>query len=844
MNYWNNTRKKYIQIETSIIFFVGLIIIYGLFCDVLASIGIAIIVVHNLNGLSLTMLQIQATLTTLVIAVVALLTGSISDSYMGISISSYYMDIRPYVLKWKVVTLTEFSLLGINVLCHIFELYNLVIAIFAASLIILVIYILEINDVFKGRDNSLNEIKEYYEWLLKNSKQYEKNGKQFVLDWKSSINVQSSADFNAYFDMFMCMIFQIMENESNLKLVNSFAEEMAVTLLEDDSQTNKIKGIKFIDDYYNRIVIWVDNNKESASKVKDQIHLIDMVAHEWYVAVKSLDAETIEREVNLKYLAKNVIRLSACLGFDKEKSLSEPNAINSIARAWGIILDKLKKRGNVIDPTKWERTLLESYEYHSYGIPEDSIDFFMDSYALYDFFLCYGYLLNGSTEIVKNAVFLDDIGNQHKVECKAYLYKVMLIHCFMYYLGFRESTDCVDESVKKVVYEMATNTQIVSTISHFYFHLIDDLDCLNPDVEKNMEELLRHFELFPKHSNGKAIIIEEIVRDYYLYIALIIHRYTFRREKLVELLDVDTYYSYLFDYKKNEIISRFVEIGSLFDDNSDENALTKKAEDMYGIFESVMNEKYKKEIIEDASLNQRKFEEDHVLEKTKEKIKHIMSEKFDSLFGEMNASVMPRTYKKVHVMSSIDYTKYLGENLRSAYSDYPFANFMAWLVKELNHSFNIEVINRDEEFKSDSEFRDYLKRGNYDLLLGSSYTFCCEDYDDYKIHNEFINSYKVFYVPTTGFGIALKHNDLCIRLDDVIVDIYSPTINEVNAVRNEETGLYSYSPVSGLKLDFEEGELREYIHDERKMIRVYFNVAIGIKDYEDYKSCVIISRND
>ncbi len=842
LKYWNKSRKRIIIIETVILIITALIILSGLICDALC---IDVGVCKNIDGLSLTILQIQATLTTLVIAVVALLSGSISDSYMGISVSSYYMDIRPYILKWKIVTISEFSLLGINVIFHIFSFNTLVVSVFVVSLLALVVYTLEIYTVFKGRNYSLSEIKEYIEWRFATDHQYDKNGKQFVTDWKAVILDQSTDDYNEYLNLFMFMVFQIIEQGQNFKLVDSFTEEIALTLLEDESQANRVKGIKFVEEYYKRVMKWVETNSEVAFHMTDQIHLIDHIAHEWYVAVMSFDSETIEREVRLKTLAKYVIRTAACLGFDEDKSHSEPNAIYSIARSWGSILDKQVKKSSYIDKRFWESELFGHFDYHAFGIPEATTDFLQNSYALYDFFVCYGYLLKGKTDIVKNAIFLDDIGNQFKIEYRALLYRFLLIHCFVYYLGFRESTECVDESIKQLSYDLITDENVIHSVVHFCYMLADEMDLLSADLEENMEVLLRHYELFPKHSNGKAIIIEEIVKEYFLFISLLVFVHSYKRDKLIGILDANKYYTYLFDYKKNDIISKFIELESLFNSNdTDDESRKKRAEDLYGIFTSVVNEKYKKEIITKAAKNQREFEENQVKEITEEKIKRIITEKFISVFGKVNALLPTKSYKKIRVMSSLDYTGFLGENLRDAYSDYPFANFMIWLAKELRKTFEVEAVNRDERFESDAEFRSYLASEHFNLLIGSSYAFCCANHNDYKQHNDFLNSCDTVYIPTTGFGIATNHNNLCVRLDDVIVDIYSPTIDEIDAIKNADTGLYEYSPMSGLKLDFEESELREYIHDERKIIRVYFSVSIGVKEIEEHNSCVIISRND
>lgn len=67
--------------------------------------GIIFHIVEDLNDVSLTLLQIQAAVTTLTLTIIDLLSGNVSDSYMGIPISMFYLEKRPFLLKQKAVIL-------------------------------------------------------------------------------------------------------------------------------------------------------------------------------------------------------------------------------------------------------------------------------------------------------------------------------------------------------------------------------------------------------------------------------------------------------------------------------------------------------------------------------------------------------------------------------------------------------------------------------------------------------------------------------------------------------------------------------------------------------------------
>lgn len=106
MEEWKKIQKTYkirelIGITGMIMFFM-----VGAICDWNVLVKRSILIpIDDIESFSLTILQIQATVGTLIFTIIALITGNISDSYMGVSISDFYLNIKPWKLMQKVLML-------------------------------------------------------------------------------------------------------------------------------------------------------------------------------------------------------------------------------------------------------------------------------------------------------------------------------------------------------------------------------------------------------------------------------------------------------------------------------------------------------------------------------------------------------------------------------------------------------------------------------------------------------------------------------------------------------------------------------------------------------------------
>ncbi len=841
---WKTCRSKTRKIENSVIAMIVAIFIAGAIFDYFVSKGIVFVYVNDINSLSLTLLQIQAAITTLTITIVALLSGSISDSYMGIPLSMYFLEIRPCVLKQKRVICIEFVGLVCNVFMHIFSAYNVVIAVFLASMLLILISIFEIYEIFKGRHQALDEIESYVYRQIEIQKDCYELGKNLIYDWKNMAVLQPESEFERYSKIYFKLIDTILSKNKAITKVNDLSEDFASFLLTHESDKCRINGIKFIQDFYENIWLWINSNNEVAIEIEKPIELITRVDREWFRAFDLLDAEQVEN-MGFRYeqFSEAVIRVASWIGYSQERESFDVRTINSIGRTLGGYIDRQYKKGNLITTKYWQNTVADRYGYYAYGLPDKTKDFYCKSLASRDFNVVYGFLLKGQLQFVKEGVFLEGIKNVYKIDTYALAFKIMAIHCFMYYLAFRENSSCIDEKLQQNIKELLLCEEVVSAISHFYYCMAESKDILHEETENEMEQYLQHYERFPIHSNFKAMIIEGVVRDYFLYVVLLLERYSFYRGLAAQLLNTQIYHMYLSDSNYEALKKCFSEMHTLFEkDSLTEEDATKKSEEMLYSFSSIMKKKYKEHTIAEAANAQKAYDSGKVKDKMIQELKQDIEDKFNAInsFSKEKKGVF-HTYEKVHVFRVLDYTRGIGEDYRGGYSEYVISNIMTWIIHELSKKYNVLCLDRNTRFESDQEFRDYLKDNNYDVLMGSQYSFGATDYRSYNTHSEFLNSMECKFVSGGNDGVALKKDALYIKLNDVTVDISSPELDEYDFDVDAETGLYKYAPTQGITLDFEKEELRNFFKDERKSIDVYINITLGFD--MDGNNGVIIKRS-
>ena len=842
---WETHRKGIKKKEFIVIFSSFFIMFFGFVCDLLVLKGCNFFVVRDINNVSLVSLQIQATITTLTLTIIALLSGNITDSYMGISISAYFLELRPVILKQSRIIILEFAALALSVVFHIVGFYNSVFSCLIASMFIIIMAIFEIYAVFKGRKNSEDEISLYVNYLIEEKDNYLEIGKNFLYDWKKIVVDQSVEEFDFYLQMFFSLINNIFLNHKKTDEINELAESIALFLLTNESANCKCKGVNFVIKFYENVCIWISCNQEVVKEIEGSISLISLVYKELYSAFMAVGVERLERE-NFQFddLAEYVFRVVSWIGYLENKHSFEVTAINYIARFLGRFLKVENKKGNIINSSYWKSIIMDNYDYLVYGIPEESKTFYKDSLVLRDFNIIFGYLFDGQLEYVIDGFFLDGISEIYEIKDESLVFKTMLIHCYMYYLAYRESNECIEKNLQENIKKMITEKSVVESINNFYYCLSKKDTLLDDDFENKIRSTLSSYELSPEHCNSKTSIIDGVIRDYCLYVTILISRCSHDNGLLERLLNVQEYSPLLKNSRLEELKKKFVNLHSMFNkENLSDDEVKKKSEEMICIFTSVMKEKYKKYICDIAENIQKDFSVKNIKEREIKKIEEIIIDKFKSYFDYFSKQCGTlETYEKVCVLSIKEPTDMMvNYDCRGDISNYANAKFIEWIIDTLSSHFGVSIIDRNSKFNSDEDFRNYLQSHNYNILVGSRYPFDIIDYQDYDKHNEFISSRDCLFSVARRKGMALRKNSLFLKLNDVIVEISTPSIEDVRVKRSKESGLYVYTTVDGVKLEFEKEDLQKYIYNEYKVVKVYVNVTIGFSDNVD--DAVIITRS-
>lgn len=840
---WNNYRDKQKRIEICVVVLSTVFTCFGGLCDYFVSKGIIFIEVANLSSVSLNLLQIQAAIITLTITIIALLSGTISYSYMGIPVSKYLLEIRPYILTQKRIIFVVFIGLAISVFCYLLALYNLVIASFFSSMIYVLLSIFDIYVIFNGKKNITFEIETYFKYLADNGDHRAEFGKNFISDWKLVAPEQSMEEYIFYSDKLFMLISAILTNEKQVQVVNSLAEDMSMFLLTHDSTKCKLRGISFVRKFYYKMCTWIENNQDGARKLDARITLISGVDKAWYEAFNSIEAERIEQEgFEFNYFSEAIIRVASWIDYPGEDTSYRVSSVNGLGRALGYYINNQYKKRNVVDSGYWRSIIAVDSFWNINNVPDGSKSFYKESLVIRDFNVFYGFLINGLHEYVNKRFFIDAMQYPYRITEKEYILRIMLIHCFMYYIAYREGQECVDEELQTLVKEILVDNDVIKEINDFYYRVFENQELFDAGIQRRMESILGIFELQPEHVRVKSMIMPDVIKDYYLYVALIINRYLFQENFLENLLDTKKYYHYLIEQQYAELKKRFAEMREIFEDeNISTDEMSKKVDDMLFPFMKVMRKKYKKKIMDDASSAQQNYENNNLGNKIQKSIEELVATKLKNIVDGFDAaSDDDKTYNRVRIFRLLDYTRDLRAESNRIPFDYAIANFVGWIISKLLKDFELEQINRNKKFDSDEQYRDYLIKHNYDTLLGSQYVFTFSDYKEYKEHFDFLDAQDCKFVAGGNSGLAMVHNSLKIVLNGISVEISSPAIDEIDVYKNEETGLLVYSPLSDLPLEFEEKELEQYLHDARKKIDIYVDVTIGFKNA--HENGVIIIR--
>ena len=796
--------------------------------------GYHLFTVNNFNNISLTLAQIQATMVTLLIAVIALLSGTISKSYFGISVNSFYLEIKPRLLRFKIVLIYEFILIGLSLIGHSFEYYNFVVTSFTFSTAIILLFVLQIFDVYKGENNVISEIKSYFNKRIEeNDKEYKNLGLNFIGDWKNIATVQSQQEFNEYFQLYIKLISKIIINNKDTEIVNFLNISMAKHLLQCDNIQNKIKGIEFVINCYSELSNLFLHKAMNTQILGKPINLICCVEKEWRNTFISLNLRTIEN-LKVRYFLRNVLLVSAY-----SNNRVETEITYEIGYSLGFILDIQRRQDYKINSYWWSE-LVNHQDFNVQIAPKQISKDFLISLAILNFNVCKGYLLNGQTNLVKHALFQ---GMLYTINYRvptllpeqffALVIEVLLVHCFMYLISFRIESTSIKSSIQTEIKKLITDNDVIKNAELFFWELIQRPQYLTKEVKSILEGMINEYQSYnnDEHLDAEIECVEQgVVKEYFLYVVLMVNRFgNSTNTNILEVLDTTEYQCYASESIQNSISVYFSELSKVLAPHYSDPC------QMLHSFKLYMRKKIKEYRIQRALQTKNEFLKNDIQVRLKKIILDKFSEYFEKVsipYGIPNQNI--HTYDE-HLATIRDYTECLKNEISAIYLDETFVAIMKCISKILKEEGVVEK-NRLNDFKKDNEFIDFIEKQNYDILIGGLPALSQKDFKDPQTYSDFLNSKNLKIIPYSKFAIVTTIGEIYIKLEDIRIDIRSANIEQINPneyTKNDDTGLIVYPKDHDLNSDYDESEFKELIKNERIITNIDIRLTIGINTHQD-----------
>ena len=309
----------------------------------------------NTSNFMMTLLQIQATISTLIVAFVAIIGGNINDIYMGMSVTDYLLNIKHCKLfRQKNLFIESIMLFVLNIFIYLIKAPIIFFVVtFALSIIVVIISGSSIFSVLEEKKEIHMEIKDYIEKDIldknTNGEQIELKREQFVQsfanDWLNKMTLQDNVTFEEYLEVYLKAIGIMYQYESRLSIdtINNVTTNLCTKMLESPNNIIKLRGVRLLTDFYYKI--FVDNNVHNKERCY-RLTVFNSVFYEFEQALLELHLKDIRKSFPGEFIMDEVLIIDQNVSLNCERDVLKYNleAVQESYEHIGCLLYQKQKR--------------------------------------------------------------------------------------------------------------------------------------------------------------------------------------------------------------------------------------------------------------------------------------------------------------------------------------------------------------------------------------------------------------------------------------------------------------------------------------------------------------------
>lgn len=811
------------------------IVAIGIGSEFLAKSGRSIFYVLNYDEVSLVLIQVQATLFTLTIALVALLGGRITNEFLGVKYNNFILNIKPCYLTQKRIISLSLLLLVVNFFLHMFGCYNLVVAIFVVTVFLVGYSASLVYGAFVGTELIDEEICVFVDDALLNENTQVNVFNSFCEQWLRECTVQETGDYEKYLRVFNKGFLVLVKTDATRKILLDRCIALSKLLLK--KADTAVRGIAFINECYDNAWVFVREYRSDSginvSSPKVSFYLFENIYFELREAIINMKVKDAEKSFRWHSLTNHILQVDLYLGYNNENP-EQNYELDYLQEFGGLMGYYISPKCNVESAAErsdeyWGGSLTQLYTYYSFPdnlqgeaerVMANVYFCFMISQIKYD-----------NAVLVKEYLYTRALSSHHKVH-QPYILMFLKYHCYLYYLAEFETLDCINQDLKKRAKSFLEDEKVVKAFSQFIISAaerdknvfdfgVSDLELFNDKLIDKLEKELRSLESYPKNGNAKILLMEQVARQFVLFMVLYISNYYHVPELLDKVISEEQatiyYINYIRDNDHTAELKRFLKFVGVSDD-----CIEDQADSFYTSLVECIKKQYKYYSIHEAEKSEKVL--DRELAEKKDvfttKIKEYLEESFKGIIVDNQGESCKASLMVVSGFSDQQLDSFLDGRY-----DLFFNRFVYVIANKLYRESKINTISR-KSFDTDEDLLEYINSHKDSVIIGSEFILRPMDFRHRENFIEAIHEAEYYTTGAHGLALLLNKNSLKISITKIRVGTHIPAIYETDAKYDKDTSIYSFEVSHNMTIDFTEEELKNYLKNKRRIVNIVVHFTI------------------
>lgn len=785
------------------------------------------------DALSMTILQITASMSAITISLIAIMSGMIDEEYAGINLVDYILNIKPFIFKQYRIIVLSIVDVAAGVAVHITGRYTIVMAFLWFEAVLILISLRSIYAVFGQKYKFIDEIKAYVVDKMTDAdlnKSLEISRK-FQASLCQSVKIGDFRGIEEYQRIFLEVLKEDLNLLRNPEIITETGEyfkrdgDLLQAIIEACRKTDNKRSSLYVLKMLEECITEVYCRLESQNKLDDlsaleKFHPIDygnydVLFRDLVYKLKPIEVENSDVDLF------EMVRKLAVLEFLTSKNVSTTSIASVLLECLAHYLKRERENGEYFNRKYWTRI------FSCLAAEKDPVaDKYKSDFEWCEVELCiaYAYALMhcGLFDLIREGAFKENQSSFMKPDNKCIMF-VMAVQAYLYYLE-KENYSYIDELHKKKCKEELLQKD------EYQYALHSAIDNIKDDFEDcalNTKYLIAHMRKYDagmSRYGARETILEATVRDFCVFSRLYVDRYPWTKENF-NLRVSDLWHYFVGDERTERTkkdIHGFIEFMKLSDDDKKEEA--ELTEELFDNLHNYVVEKYKEQDIQKAHEDQRDY-----LSKDIEALKDGLAQQLKGLLSERLSLLMCESQEKDEIFKEVCVayltmdTKRISDECLKSSEERIIGQIYSAFIDSMTEQGILDVVDRKNAYRDDEQYMNDLSEKGYDVFTGSEFLYRNKDWRLSEQFREKTKDATLLPIRGTKYACVAKKGFAYFRLTALNVNIEPVGLERLSMPEADE---YPYEPIAGLKINYTKEELKDYLNNRYKRVTVSVRLAM------------------